>query len=164
MGIHRLTVESAIYLWVLVAIPGAPRGIAPEVESPPGKTCTDATCHGEFLTRGVIHRPVARGKCDTCHEYAGRKHEFSLREPRETLCTSCHLVRWGASLHEPFANGECDRCHDPHGSSHRLLLTQDPAKDLCFACHEPEKIMPGSHRHQPAESGACILCHESHAS
>ncbi len=149
---------------LIVGISAMAQRVAPDVESPPGKSCSDQDCHGEYLIRLFLHQPTVRGKCIACHTYSGKKHEFQLAIPREALCTSCHTVHSGNSLHEPFVLGECDKCHDPHGSSHRHLLKKNPARELCFDCHEQEKIFPGAHRHEPAQIGACLVCHESHTS
>jgi len=160
----RLSLFVGLGLAVTALPAAAPKRQPPDVESPPGKTCIDADCHGNYLGRTVLHGPVARGKCDACHRYAGRKHEFEYSVPLESLCTSCHLTRWWPFNHEPYAKGECHRCHDPHGSEHRMLVRSNPAKEHCLECHEPAKILPGPHRHGPAGVGACIVCHEVHGS
>jgi predicted CXXCH cytochrome family protein len=130
------------------------------------KTCVDAECHTKINKAEVVHGPVAQNQCEVCHMVLSNKHQFALPKPKEELCTVCHKMRQRNFLHEPVEKGECYKCHDWHKSELPFLLAKDPAKDLCFECHEKEKdkVLIGDFLHEPVEKGACILCHDDHSS
>lgn len=99
------------------------------------------------LLRPGRHRPLAFGKCNSCHRFDGRLHGATVRD----LCLSCHDREEYSRpfVHSPVEEGECLACHDPHGSPFRALLlagysarrwVTEGEKDygLCLDCHEGE--------------------------
>jgi predicted CXXCH cytochrome family protein len=57
----------------------------------------------------------------------------------------------------------CTSCHLPHKSANeKLLVSNEP--ELCFQCHEKERIVVGDFVHSPVASGACSACHPAHSS
>ncbi|MHC4126938.1 MAG: cytochrome c3 family protein [Planctomycetota bacterium] len=153
-------------LGVGVAAIFVPLAAAPGQDKPTTRTetCTNGTCHADIVSRGIMHRPVERGNCLDCHEYAvARDHLFRFTEPRSELCESCHELELGPTIHDPVDQGDCTGCHDPHGSDHRMLLVQEATRDLCVTCHDPEPF-DKAYVHGPVAVGACVACHEPHSS
>lgn len=131
-----------------------------------GKSCVDSDCHASIIDgKPILHGPVAHGKCGSCHEQLKQgEHVFTLAQPEETLCGSCHILSLKNFIHEPVEQGRCLDCHDPHGSEFRYHLRQDPAKELCLDCHQDEPFLNKKYLHHPVSQGQCILCHEPHSS
>jgi predicted CXXCH cytochrome family protein len=130
-----------------------------------GRTCTDFGCHASLQEKAVVHGPVAKGMCTSCHAQARPEtHEFRLSFPKDTLCQACHILTVRNYVHQPLRKGQCTDCHDPHQSQFPQLLRADPAKDLCLICHAGDALMKKQHVHGPVAVGACILCHEAHSS
>lgn len=131
------------------------------------------------------HKPVADGKCLTCHEAHESAHEGLLVLPERELCLGCHedfanrLVQDGLQ-HAPVQE-RCGNCHAPHGSNVRHLLDR-PTVPLCLDCHSDVKeclatgtwVAPALASGAAPESGklhgalkepeSCLQCHSPHAS
>jgi len=153
-------------LGIGVAVAVLPPAAAPGQDKPTGRTetCTNGTCHADIVSREITHRPVARGNCLDCHEYAvAGDHLFRLTEPKRELCESCHELELGPTIHAPVDQGDCTGCHDPHGSDHPMLLVQEATRELCVTCHDPEPF-DKAFVHGPVVVGACVVCHEPHSS
>lgn len=138
-------------------------------------SCVTRDCHVSLSQKRYLHGPVAKESCNSCHlaktkiakeaPTAGRcVAAWKLSRPEAELCQSCHPLVLRNYVHAPVAEGLCTGCHDPHGSDHAHLLASDPARKLCFSCHEQKEYTGKEHDHEPASSGACILCHDSHSS
>lgn len=109
--------------------------------------CT--SCHdphrstAEHLLLPNRHRPLAFGRCDSCHRYDGK-----LLKPLRELCLGCHGVGEFTRrfAHGPVKRGECLTCHDPHASRRPALLKARYAPGrriggagdvaLCLGCHD----------------------------
>ncbi len=126
-------------------------------------------CHkkADFSAK-IVHRPVAQGKCESCHNPHVARYKGLLQKPDGQLCESCHKKReWlgngagGRVIHEPVRQGQCLKCHDPHKSEVKGLVHGKLA-DRCFACHKdlPKKFEGSTH--SPYAKGRCIVCHLPH--
>ena len=128
-------------------------------------SCVDDGCHTKYSESPYVHSPVLLKTCDVCHRTQENRHVFTLVSTGGELCTFCHKMKLKNVIHEPVAKGECIKCHDPHSSDFSYLLKSDPAKKLCFGCHEKKEAqLDKKYSHAPAAQGACILCHETHSS
>ncbi len=123
-------------------------------------------CHKarDFRQR-VVHKPVSKGKCGTCHNPHVARFKGLLQQPVADLCSSCHKEKWlqpGADMvvHQPIRQGKCMSCHDPHTSSDRGLIKGKLA-DRCLECH---KGLPKDfeYTHKPFAKGNCSSCHLPH--
>lgn len=158
---------SMVSLVMLVSVIVLAACAPPEPTRAAKKTCLD--CHSEYgkkFNQGIVHKPVAEEKCNTCHRTHGQIGGVFLREEQPELCFRCHremnnsLQRLGF-LHSPVADGDCQACHSPHNSANDNLLVE---KDelLCFKCHSQEPFR-GKVVHQPVSQG-CSSCHPAHGS
>jgi len=128
-----------------------------------GKSCSDASCHGSFTEEKVVHVPVSRGECDSCHEQTDAEaHRFRLIADGAELCYECHDEFEGERVHAPVASGQCGECHNPHASAAKHLLVKDSSGELCLECHE-DAVADLPHTHGPVAAGACSSCHAAHA-
>ena len=109
--------------------------------------CT--SCHDphrsteEHLLLPNRHRPLAFGRCDSCHRFDG-----TLQKPVRELCLGCHAKEQFTRrvTHWPVNQGECLSCHDPHASRQPSLLKARYAPGrwiggetdvaLCLGCHD----------------------------
>ncbi len=129
------------------------------------KTCTDYDCHADLQSKTVVHGPVDRGNCHSCHvQLKADLHQFELSHGKDELCVQCHVLTLRDHIHEPVADGNCVGCHDPHQSDFRFMMLADPSQDLCLICHGNDSFMNKQSMHGPVATGACILCHEPHSS
>ncbi len=124
------------------------------------------SCH-ELSLEEVVHAPVEKHLCATCHDPHSSDQPKLLRKPEQELCSSCHTDRKGGMkkyTHGPFAVGACQICHASHSSKNANLLRQ-PGRELCLGCHVQE--LPEDETavrwHSPAEDD-CTLCHSGHGS
>ena len=116
--------------------------------------CT--SCHDphrsseEHLLLPNRHRPLAFGRCDSCHRYDGK-----LLKPVRELCLGCHGGQEFTRriVHGPVKRGECLACHDPHASRQPVLLKARYAPGrwvgresdvaLCLGCHDRRNFFAG---------------------
>ncbi|MFQ5503740.1 MAG: cytochrome c3 family protein [Planctomycetota bacterium] len=146
--------------------------------------------------------------CLHCHDPHAAGFSRLLRQTPADLCLSCHdtpmLTETGMlpnmkshlaanpEHHTPVRQGECSACHEPHGSANRRLLRRSYPEEfyapfaveryqLCFSCHEKEKILVAEtetltafrngkknlhfvHVNDPLKGRTCRACHDVHAS
>jgi len=143
----------------------------PPVGSMQAAAC--GSCHGDVMSRRVMHGPTASGDCGACHvvDIASGRRRVALKNGATAkdvtaLCVSCHAdtaVRLRQPYrHAPVAAGTCTVCHDPHGSSSRALLPAD-GNGVCMKCHEDiGQALAQPHVHGPAAM-SCAICHDAHA-
>ncbi len=124
-------------------------------------------CHDVDKFKGrVVHPPVAKQQCATCHSPHVAKYEGLLLEKEAQLCYSCHQqladrVASSAVPHKPVKEGLCSECHAPHASSNSGLLKKSAA-ELCYGCHESSE-QNFAVAHKPFQQGKCSACHSAHA-
>jgi predicted CXXCH cytochrome family protein len=78
-----------ITLFSLAALTGCP-GRPPKIVI---KTCSDAGCHAKDFDRfkeGILHKPVAEKKCESCHLPHGLIGALRLKAEDAALCYRCH--------------------------------------------------------------------------
>ncbi|MBI4650404.1 hypothetical protein HY745_03780, partial [Candidatus Desantisbacteria bacterium] len=73
-------------------------------------------CHKPFENKPGIHKPVAEGKCDLCHNIHSSDNESLLLNAERQLCESCHLDKSKVKEHARGIEGNkhCTECHDAH--------------------------------------------------
>jgi predicted CXXCH cytochrome family protein len=122
-----------------------------------------AQCHEDVTRQPVIHTAVPKKRCVSCHRPHVAREPKLLREPRATLCFSCHDRKRFAleTVHPPVQDADCAACHPAHGSANlRLLARPYPLEQfvpfaaekyaLCWECHDAASLTdPG----QPAATG-----------
>ncbi len=112
----------------------------------------------------VVHEPVAKGECLSCHDPHGSSVRSMLRQDSVNgQCAQCHAETLKAShIHQP-AGEDCTKCHEAHTSKHERLLTMTP-RELCISCHAAvgERAAHAAFPHDPAR-GDCLSCHTPHA-
>lgn len=125
-------------------------------------------CHIDKVgTEGpVVHDPVAKGDCLSCHDPHGAMDRRLLRtDSLSKLCAECHqdTIR-GSHLHTPVGEGRCLDCHAPHTAEIKGLLPA-PRRTLCLSCHTDvrDRLGAATHVHDPL-SGDCLDCHTTHGS
>jgi predicted CXXCH cytochrome family protein len=113
----------------------------------------------------VVHAPVAKGDCTSCHDPHGSNVRRLLkRDTVPALCSTCHGdVLKGSHVHKP-ATEDCTSCHKAHTSDHAKLLIAEK-RDLCISCHKEvgKTASESPHQHKPLE-GDCLQCHNAHSS
>ena len=140
------------------------------------KTCYD--CHkkaqSEFSSRKIIHDPVKKVQCESCHKRHGFANQLTLVDNTAQLCYTCHPETKeklaSGKIHYPVEKGLCWDCHDPHASDKKGLIKKgqegvdDPSG--CMNCHGEDIATLGKSqfKHTPYESKACVLCHDPHNS
>ena len=125
-------------------------------------------CHKkETYSKKVVHKPLAAGKCGSCHNTHVARFAGLLNESGADLCFSCHkkaqkTFQQGI-VHQPVIQGECLVCHDPHASQSRGLLKGKSLAESCFKCHAD---LPRKYKvtHNPYARGKCSTCHLPHQS
>lgn len=126
-------------------------------------------CHDrKNFVKAVVHQPVAKGECDSCHNPHVAKFKGLIRQEVAKLCLSCHAdVGKGGSdrslVHKPVRDGQCLACHDPHSSSVKGLLREKNQKETCVKCHEA-LAKNYEYSHSPFARGECSACHQPHHS
>ena len=122
-------------------------------------------CHDKKDFGGkYVHRPVAEGACQKCHNPHVAKYKGLLGAKQTELCFECHADLKKNKVdkiivHKPFAAADCVACHDPHSSGQKGLLMGGGKG--CFKCH---KEMDGKYKnmHAPFAAGNCGACHNAH--
>lgn len=113
-----------------------------------------------------IHRPVAAGRCLSCHDPHGGDTRYLLVTEANALCRTCH-PKVGATgrAHGPVRAGRCDYCHVGHAADEPGLLSA-PGNKVCFACHSGilDIVAAARSQHRPVADGRCWDCHETHSS
>jgi predicted CXXCH cytochrome family protein len=120
-----------------------------------------------------VHKPVAEGKCTTCHDIHISKNERMLKRPQNVLCAeSCHFkfiekVKKNKFIHlGDMFDKICTKCHNPHSSNIKNLL-RDVRKGICTKCHEAfsgeKEGVEYKSIHKPVVQGKCYLCHNIHS-
>ncbi len=141
------------------------------------------------------HKPVAKGECGKCHNPHATKYGYLLRASEKNICFMCHKkiaerVKTCKYVHGPVKTGGCGACHEVHGSNYPFILVKYfPKKfynnyskgmyDLCFECHNEEKISDPKTKETnfrngdvnlhyvhvliPGKGRSCKACHEVHA-
>ena len=127
------------------------------------KVCYD--CHKKSMFKNkLIHDPVARDNCTSCHNPHAAKHAGLLKKEVSALCYACHRDKKDSFnkgiVHDPVRRGECTSCHDPHASASKGLMKGKYA-DSCFNCHE-SLARTFKYMHQPYAKGQCQFCHSPH--
>ena len=123
-------------------------------------------CHDKksFTGGKYGHKPVAGGRCTTCHKAHNAKSRYLLTKATPGLCFECHMNEelMGREKHGPFKIGMCNSCHSSHQSqTQKLLIGKSP--DLCYTCHSMEGFA-GKYVHKPVADGKCFDCHGNHTS
>lgn len=148
-------------------------------------------CHKDINSNEHSHAPSVNWLCTSCH--SGKSGElnqteeantkYSVPDPIEELCLSCHKKHkeeWANKRfhHEPAESGRCNRCHNPHSSPSKFYLRK-PAWELCTGCHKDKiegvhivktfvrKAHPTHNVKDPSREGedlSCVSCHNPHVS
>ncbi len=94
----------------------------PELNAPPEELCF--RCHS-FGPARIVHGPVARGLCLSCHLPHQSPHDHLLRQAdQKSLCGACHSGETFVTeeAHRAYGDRACSSCHDPHASDREALL------------------------------------------
>lgn len=84
-----------------------------------------SVCHPGFLKGAYAHGPAAVGDCVMCHSPHNSKYKKLLKQPKSTICGTCHQEkRMAQGLHNTAeAKGmACTDCHNPHAGNSRFFL------------------------------------------
>jgi len=105
--------------------------------------CLLAGCAPQFAEVGV----GIQKRCVDCHPE--KKKEYVLK----------------ASIHKPIDEDRCEDCHYTHGLIPGPLVKKR-GKELCYPCHQRDKIESGKYVHTIIEEGDrnCLPCHPAHSS
>ncbi len=143
-----------------------PSGSKPDFTLPSKGKALCYLCHEPMDQKAVVHGPIKKGDCISCHDPHQSNTEKQLtKETTSQLCFSCHENNKTNKkvVHGPVAAGDCNVCHNPHSSDFPGLIVMR-GYDLCFLCHLDRKAQfELKHRHKPATEG-CNGCHNSHSS
>ena len=159
------TAGLTIALAALAAVGLAPARPAATAEGPAidvSGGCATAECHGNLLTRPMVHTAVEMEMCDACHVATAGGHTFEPVADPPDLCLECHdPFEDKPFVHDIVEMGECTACHDPHGSAVPELLMETSVRATCVECHDdPTEGL--FHPHGPARDGDCLACHQAH--
>ena len=71
-----------------------------------------------------MHKPVADGACDGCHDPHGAASPFSLKTGAgAAACASCHpKVASSGKPHRALERYGCTGCHEPHGTANISMI------------------------------------------
>ncbi len=123
-------------------------------------------CHSRAkMFNGKVHKPVASGKCYTCHIPHVSRNKWLLKKSPRDICFECHkslksrLAR-AVFVHSPVEKKACFKCHVAHASNNGFLLRHREGK-LCVSCHG-EVRKKYKYVHQPFKNGECTACHDPH--
>ncbi len=123
-------------------------------------------CHEPKDGGAVVHGPIKKGDCISCHDpHQANTEKMLTKETTSLLCFSCHENNKTnkKKVHGPVAAGDCNVCHNPHTSDFKGLILMK-GDDLCFVCHLDRKAQfELKYKHKPAAEN-CSLCHNAHAS
>ncbi len=91
----------------------------------------------------------------------------ATKKNTRSLCLECHsgaraLVS-RRNVHKPVKMGLCTACHNPHASSHAKLIGYGQ-EELCYTCHDANRLIKGKVVHKPVSDGQCAECHDPHSS
>ena len=105
----------------------------------------------------VTHKPVAEGKCTTCHTPHSTNFKKQLNTSLQDACFQCHgalkkQIHESKFQHGPVRTDDCAQCHQVHGGDHKKLLrfnfTENYSEDfalehyeLCFSCHNSKVFL-----------------------
>ncbi len=126
-------------------------------------------CHESFGKRKVVHEPVRKGECTSCHNPHGSNGRslLDITDSDTPLCVKCHDAATfeQAYQHGPVAVGACGKCHDPHESANVALL-REPPRDNCLKCHADfaNGLKESAIVHAPVRDDPCTACHTPHGS
>ncbi len=148
-------------------------------------------CHKKINKEEHSHAPSVNWLCTSCHngkvgvlnQADEAKTKYSVPDPIEEICLSCHKKHkeeWSKKRfhHEPAESGRCNRCHNSHSSSSKFYLRK-PAWELCTGCHKDKiegvhivktfgrKAHPTHNVKDPSRDGedlSCVSCHNPHVS
>jgi predicted CXXCH cytochrome family protein len=117
-----------------------------------------------------VHGPVQAGACIECHHPHESRYPHVLREPEEKLCVRCHdrfskknIQKTFAWVHGPVQAGACLECHQPHASEQRYFLRENQRSELCFLCHNEQRLLQ-TEMHAGIAKAECTKCHDPHGS
>ncbi|MBJ6727265.1 cytochrome c3 family protein [Geomesophilobacter sediminis] len=126
-------------------------------------------CHDKKFTMKVVHRPVKKGECTSCHQphASSGKALLNMGDNQTDFCLRCHTPGpfQQRYMHGPAAVGTCNECHDPHQSNEKALL-KGQVRDLCLKCHADfdKTLRDAPMVHPPVKVGPCTSCHNAHGS
>lgn len=133
------------------------------------------------LLKKNLHKPVAQGECDSCHQI--QQGKISTKALANELCLDCHKqpMTGSGSTHKPYLEKQCTSCHSVHASDERLLFAR-LEETVCLNCHGTE-LTPKAEQskeqvpmieaqapvkmtsfHKPVVTGQCLACHNGHTS
>jgi predicted CXXCH cytochrome family protein len=122
--------------------------------------CVTSECHANLWTARMVHAPIAKNECSTCHLPDSGGHKYPLTRTEESLCSTCHQTGHQVAFgHKATLDRGCLACHSPHGSGAASLLVADSVEKTCVRCHPGT---PGSTAHKLYSSGQCDVCHQIH--
>ena len=143
-----------------------------ELDMPKVSQCT--FCHephvSEYptLLRGVVHYPLQKGGCQTCHNQG--LDALPLKYEGSKNCLRCHGQITGTStvveidkVHKPVTQVDCIACHNPHLGERDNFLLEEP-EILCGWCHGI--LLRGVDKLHGIfkDGGTCYSCHLPHIS
>lgn len=141
-------------------------GVASVAHAKTTHTCYN--CHDQAtFSKKFVHAPVAKQRCDQCHNPHLARYAGLVHQQDEKLCAKCHQtlitqIEQQPFAHQPAQEGQCNKCHDPH-SSQKTHLLKDNMHELCFSCHTTLQTEQ-KFQHAPFAKGNCAACHSAHSS
>jgi predicted CXXCH cytochrome family protein len=169
-GSVRVALPAILVLSIVCVILPLDSPAYAQQQQPPSEiepaTCLNAGCHAGMKDKQVVHSPLKKGDCETCHEQADVKvHKFKYAETSAALCYLCHdsLTEKKKFVHQPLKEegNACVLCHDPHSSGMEALVKAKTKLDLCVRCHSD---ISGSDALHQSDDQTCTDCHDPHAS
>ena len=132
-----------------------------------GTTCQTQVCHEDMGGQKYVHGPAAGGTCIACHNPHGSSNKYHVSRSGTAICLICHEDKV-AELEQEHVHGVitmsgCTDCHDSHESPNKFQLQASTTRELCFTCHDDEKVKQ-KYVHGPVAAGDCNTCHNPHAS
>jgi predicted CXXCH cytochrome family protein len=124
-------------------------------------------CHAKKdFSDKFVHKPVAEGNCQKCHNPHVAKYAGLLVTMTTELCYDCHddlrqAAEGKKNVHKPFSAGNCLACHDPHSSENKGLVRAKEPRDGCLNCHT-QMVDKYKYVHRPYAAGNCQACHQPH--
>jgi predicted CXXCH cytochrome family protein len=106
------------------------------------------SCHGRKLFQGKLRHAALDQGCVACHDPHSSDSRKMLKQPEARLCAQCH-ADLSKHFHKTTSDkpdprtGEgltCTGCHSPHTADIKGLLRQDPRRELCIQCHDPNEF------------------------
>lgn len=100
-------------------------------------------CHAKQIVGPVVHQPVAKQKCDACHDQEEETlHKFEFIDEGAELCYACHksVTKKRKFTHKPLKDKDkkkqCLRCHSPHSTKAKKLIKAKSRTAQCYECHK----------------------------